>query len=90
MNINGQNTLACLKRIPTEGAKDVKIYPLPHSEWHAFHILSLSPSHVWPLYHYLPATFLSASWKGVLPMSPPTRPLPPQKFTKATATPSII
>jgi len=29
MNIDGQNTLACLKRINTEG-KDVKIYPLPH------------------------------------------------------------
>eukprot|EP00835_Amoeboradix_gromovi_P005170 NODE_461_length_8173_cov_0.353604.p4 type:complete len:242 gc:universal NODE_461_length_8173_cov_0.353604:6609-5884(-) len=27
MNINGQNTLACLCRIPE---KDVKIYPLPH------------------------------------------------------------
>lgn len=32
MNIDGQNTLACLKRINTEGSKDVKIYPLPHSE----------------------------------------------------------
>jgi len=30
MNINGVNTLACLKRIPREGSKDVKIYPLPH------------------------------------------------------------
>lgn len=29
MNIDGQNTLACLKRINTQG-KDVKIYPLPH------------------------------------------------------------
>merc|ERR1712230_57481 len=29
MNMDGQNTLACLKRINTEG-KDVKIYPLPH------------------------------------------------------------
>merc|ERR1712000_760100 len=29
MNIDGQNTLACLKRINTSG-KDVKIYPLPH------------------------------------------------------------
>lgn len=30
MNINGQNTLACLCRIPTETA-DVKVYPLPHT-----------------------------------------------------------
>jgi len=30
MNIDGQNTLACLKRINTQGSKDVKIYPLPH------------------------------------------------------------
>jgi len=29
MNIDGQNTLACLKRINTKGS-DVKIYPLPH------------------------------------------------------------
>ncbi|GAA97382.1 uncharacterized protein L969DRAFT_87328 [Mixia osmundae IAM 14324] len=29
MNIDGVNTLACLKRINAEG-KDVKIYPLPH------------------------------------------------------------
>jgi succinate dehydrogenase (ubiquinone) iron-sulfur subunit len=31
MNINGQNTLACLCRIPVEAASDVKIYPLPHT-----------------------------------------------------------
>jgi succinate dehydrogenase (ubiquinone) iron-sulfur subunit len=31
MNIDGQNTLACLKRISKESKKDVKIYPLPHS-----------------------------------------------------------
>ncbi|KAI0396645.1 alpha-helical ferredoxin [Xylariaceae sp. FL0594] len=30
MNINGQNTLACLCRIPTETA-EMKIYPLPHT-----------------------------------------------------------
>ncbi|CAI4216187.1 unnamed protein product [Parascedosporium putredinis] len=30
MNINGQNHLACLCRIPDDG-KDVKIYPLPHT-----------------------------------------------------------
>ncbi|KAI1436755.1 alpha-helical ferredoxin [Xylaria sp. CBS 124048] len=30
MNINGQNTLACLCRIPTESA-EMKIYPLPHT-----------------------------------------------------------
>lgn len=32
MNIDGQNTLACLCRIDREGSKDTKIYPLPHSE----------------------------------------------------------
>lgn len=32
MNIDGVNTLACLKRITKESASDVKIYPLPHSE----------------------------------------------------------
>jgi len=31
MNINGQNTLACLCRIPTESKDDVKLYPLPHT-----------------------------------------------------------
>lgn len=31
MNINGQNTLACLCRIDRDSAKDSKIYPLPHS-----------------------------------------------------------
>lgn len=30
MNIDGVNTLACLKRIPKESSSDVKIYPLPH------------------------------------------------------------
>jgi len=30
MNIDGVNTLACLKRIEKEQASDVKIYPLPH------------------------------------------------------------
>ncbi|KAI5987731.1 iron-sulphar subunit protein of succinate dehydrogenase [Pisolithus orientalis] len=30
MNINGQNTLACLCRIDRDASKDVKIYPLPH------------------------------------------------------------
>uniref|UniRef100_E2RZU1 Succinate dehydrogenase [ubiquinone] iron-sulfur subunit, mitochondrial n=1 Tax=Helicobasidium mompa TaxID=54444 RepID=E2RZU1_9BASI len=30
MNIDGVNTLACLKRIPKESGPDVKIYPLPH------------------------------------------------------------
>jgi len=33
MNIDGQNTLACLCRIDRDGAKDTKIYPLPHSEY---------------------------------------------------------
>lgn len=32
MNINGQNTLACLCRIDRNPSKDSKIYPLPHSE----------------------------------------------------------
>lgn len=31
MNIDGQNGLACLCRIPAEGTSDVKIYPLPHT-----------------------------------------------------------
>ena len=31
MNINGQNTLACLCRIDRNENKDTKIYPLPHS-----------------------------------------------------------
>ncbi|KDR70285.1 hypothetical protein GALMADRAFT_255190 [Galerina marginata CBS 339.88] len=30
MNIDGQNTLACLCRIDREGGKNTKIYPLPH------------------------------------------------------------
>ena len=30
MNINGQNTLACLCRIDRDAGKDSKIYPLPH------------------------------------------------------------
>ncbi|KAI8450172.1 2Fe-2S iron-sulfur cluster binding domain-containing protein [Phakopsora pachyrhizi] len=30
MNIDGVNTLACLKRINKESDLDVKIYPLPH------------------------------------------------------------
>lgn len=30
MNINGQNTLACLCRIDRDASKDSKIYPLPH------------------------------------------------------------
>lgn len=31
MNIDGQNTLACLCRIDRQEGKDTKIYPLPHS-----------------------------------------------------------
>ncbi|RDL40090.1 Succinate dehydrogenase [ubiquinone] iron-sulfur subunit, mitochondrial [Venustampulla echinocandica] len=31
MNIDGVNTLACLCRIPTDTAKESKIYPLPHT-----------------------------------------------------------
>lgn len=30
MNINGQNTLACLCKIEAESEKETKIYPLPH------------------------------------------------------------
>ncbi|KAK4704132.1 succinate dehydrogenase (ubiquinone) iron-sulfur subunit, partial [Phenoliferia sp. Uapishka_3] len=30
MNIDGVNTLACLKRVEKDSKKDVKIYPLPH------------------------------------------------------------
>ena len=33
MNINGQNTLACLCRIDRNASKDTKIYPLPHSAY---------------------------------------------------------
>ena len=33
MNIDGQNTLACLCRIDREPSKDSKIYPLPHSSY---------------------------------------------------------
>ena len=33
MNINGQNTLACLCRIDRDASKDSKIYPLPHSTY---------------------------------------------------------
>jgi len=32
MNIDGVNTLACLKRVEKNDTKDVKIYPLPHSK----------------------------------------------------------
>lgn len=34
MNIDGQNTLACLCRIDRNEAKDTKIYPLPHSTYY--------------------------------------------------------
>lgn len=33
MNIDGQNTLACLKRIDKDSPKEIKIYPLPHSRF---------------------------------------------------------
>ncbi len=36
MNINGQNTLACLCRIDRSESKDTKIYPLPHSMFLSF------------------------------------------------------
>ena len=32
MNINGQNTLACLCRIDRNPSKATTLYPLPHSE----------------------------------------------------------
>jgi succinate dehydrogenase (ubiquinone) iron-sulfur subunit len=34
MNIDGQNTLACLCRIDRTEGKDTKVYPLPHSMCH--------------------------------------------------------
>lgn len=39
MNIDGQNTLACLCRIDRNSSTDSKIYPLPHS---MFSLLFLS------------------------------------------------
>ncbi len=41
MNVNGQNTLACLCRIDRTENKDTKIYPLPHSALHL-----LFPHHI--------------------------------------------
>ena len=41
MNINGQNTLACLCRIDRNPSKDSKIYPLPHSECLAWRAASV-------------------------------------------------
>lgn len=32
MNIDGQNTLACLCKIDTTPGKTIKIYPLPHMQ----------------------------------------------------------
>ena len=40
MNIDGTNTLACLKRIPREGGA-VKVYPLPRSCTLTRHALTL-------------------------------------------------
>src|ERR1700729_1474668 len=37
MNIDGGNTLACLKRIDRKEGKDTKIYPLPHSPFSTPH-----------------------------------------------------
>jgi len=34
MNIDGQNTLACLCRIDRDGGKNTNIYPLPHSSYY--------------------------------------------------------
>ena len=39
MNIDGTNTLACLKRIPREGGA-VKVYPLPRSFMWTRHALT--------------------------------------------------
>src|SRR5258705_468710 len=36
MNIDGQNTLACLCRIDRNPSKDSKVYPLPHSAFSFF------------------------------------------------------
>jgi succinate dehydrogenase (ubiquinone) iron-sulfur subunit len=41
MNIDGQNTLACLCRIDRNESKDTKIYPLPHSTSAYFAFLAL-------------------------------------------------
>ena len=49
MNINGQNTLACLCRIDRNSSKDTKIYPLPHSEC-ASTPGCISVLTVWPVY----------------------------------------
>ncbi|KAI5991049.1 iron-sulphar subunit protein of succinate dehydrogenase [Pisolithus orientalis] len=51
MNINGQNTLACLCRIDRDASKDVKIYPLPHSTLPLplFSTTVLTPSFLPPL-----------------------------------------
>lgn len=52
MNIDGQNTLACLCRIDRTEGKDTKIYPLPHSEFSFAHLAlmltlkSLSPVYI--------------------------------------------
>ena len=47
MNINGQNTLACLCRIDRDSSKDAKIYPLLHCMSSAVpirHLRSNAPS----------------------------------------------
>ena len=48
MNIDGQNTLACLCRIDRNTSKDSKIYPLPHSPYLPFP-WSNTNSRVFPL-----------------------------------------
>jgi succinate dehydrogenase/fumarate reductase iron-sulfur protein len=46
MNINGQNTLACLCRIDRNENKDTKIYPLPHSACYFLFPYHVSYMHV--------------------------------------------
>lgn len=50
MNINGQNTLACLCRIERDESKDTKIYPLPHSTHDHLRKLSICSHCIRPVY----------------------------------------
>jgi len=60
MNIDGQNTLACLCRIDRDAAKDTKIYPLPHSEYMRF--ISIVPvlTQMFSVYRERPGTRFDA------------------------------
>jgi succinate dehydrogenase (ubiquinone) iron-sulfur subunit len=52
MNIDGVNTLACLKRINKETTAPVKIYPLPHSKLVLFQKKKNTPSGTQTDYHH--------------------------------------